>query len=223
MIGSTDWSPIQSVGRRQSPSLFSDSLLRFLGFMTLQISDYFSVLGILYITVSYPTKEGPMTYKEHSLLDFQREFGTEESCLKAIFRARWPKGFVCPKCGHDSGTRLSKRRAIQCACCHAQTSITAGTIFHKSKVPLVYWFWLIFLMTQDKGGISTMRASKLLGMHYTTVWNMMHKLREAMADRLNGPLLSGYVEIDEAYFGGKDRRKKPARRAGAPGTRSRFA
>ena len=164
-----------------------------------------------------------MSYKEYSLLDFQREFGSEEACLRAIFRARWPHGFVCPKCGHNDGTRLSKRRAIQCSCCRAQTSITSGTLFHKSKVPLVYWFWLIFLMTQDKGGISTMRAAKLLGMHYTTVWNMMHKLREAMADRLNGPLLSGYVEIDEAYFGGKSRRKKPVRRVGDLGIKNRSA
>ena len=68
-----------------------------------------------------------------------------------------------------------------------------------------------------------MRAAKLLGMHYTTVWNMMHKLREAMADRLNGPLLSGYVEIDEAYFGGKSRRKKPVRRVGDLGIKNRSA
>jgi transposase-like protein len=150
-----------------------------------------------------------MSYKSFSLLDFQKQFSSDESCLQAIFKARWPNGFVCPKCGHDDGVRLSKRRAIQCAACRRQTSITAGTVFHKSKVPLRAWFWLIFLMTQDKGGISTMRAASLLNMHYTTVWNLMHKLRIAMSNRLEGPLLGGFVEIDDAYFGGKSSRKKP--------------
>jgi len=149
-----------------------------------------------------------MAYKEHNLLEFQQRYSSDEACLEAIARARWPHGFVCPKCGHDEGTRLNKRRAIQCANCRRQTSITAGTVFHKTKVPLRCWFWLIFLMTQDKGGISTMRASSLLGMHYTTVWNLMHKLRIAMEDRLDGPMLSGYVEIDDAYFGGKSRKKR---------------
>ncbi len=148
-----------------------------------------------------------MAYKEHSLVDFQRMFSSDEACLQAIFRARWPKGFICPKCGHDGGTRLAKRRAIQCACCRRQTSITAGTLFHKTKIPLKSWFWLIFLMTQDKGGISTVRAAQLLNMHYATVWFIMHKIREAMAERLEGPLLSGFVEIDDAFFGGKAKGK----------------
>lgn len=149
-----------------------------------------------------------MVYQQFSLLDFQRRFSSEEACLEAIFKARWPHGFVCPKCGHDDGTRLNKRRAIQCSNCRRQTSITAGTVFHKTKTALQCWFWLIFLITQDKGGISTMRASKLLNMHYTTVWNLMHKLRIAMEDRLDGPRLAGYVEIDDAFFGGKSRKKR---------------
>lgn len=153
-----------------------------------------------------------MGYKEFGLMDFQRAFSSEESCLEAIFKARWPRGFICPRCEHNDGTRLSKRRSIQCSSCRRQTSITSGTVFHKSKVPLRAWFWLIFLMTQDKGGISTTRAASLLGMHYTTVWNLMHKLRIAMNERLVGPLLAGYVEIDDAFFGGKGR-KKPGRGA----------
>jgi hypothetical protein len=146
-----------------------------------------------------------MAYKEYRLVDFQRMFASEGACLQAISDARWPKGFICPNCEHDYGYRLSTRRAIQCALCRRQTSITAGTVFHKTKVPLRNWFWLIFLMTQDKGGISTLRAANLLGMHYTTVWFIMHKLREAMEDRLQGPLLAGFVEIDDAFIGGKSK------------------
>lgn len=154
-----------------------------------------------------------MAYKELTLMEYQRLFASNEACLEAIFNARWPKGFVCPRCGHDDGHRLSKRRAIQCMACRRQTSITAGTVFHKTKIPLTKWFWLMFLMMQDKGGISTMRAATLLNMHYTTVWFIMHKLREAMADRLEGPLLSGYVEVDDAFFGGRAP-GKPGRGAG---------
>jgi len=146
-----------------------------------------------------------MAYKEYTLLDFQKLFSSDEACLQAIFDARWPRGFICPSCQHNGGYRLSQRRVIQCACCRRQTSITAGTVFDRTKVPLRNWFWLIFLMTQDKGGISTMRAAMLLNMHYTTVWFIMHKLREAMEDRLQGPLLSGLVEVDDAFVGGKSK------------------
>jgi len=153
-----------------------------------------------------------MPYKEYSLPDFQKMFSSEEACLQAIFDARWPCGFICPHCQHDDGYRLSKRRAIQCASCRKQTSITAGTVFDRTKIPLRNWFWLIFLMTQDKGGISTMRAAMLLNMHYTTVWFIMHKLREAMEDRLQGPLLAGLVEVDDAFVGGKSKGSgKPGR------------
>lgn len=87
-----------------------------------------------------------------------------------------------------------------------------------SKIPLTKWFWLLFLMSQDKGGISTMRASNLLGMHYTTVWNMMHKVRFAMGQRLENQMLSGFVEIDDAFIGGKTRRKPGAE----PGKKNEF-
>ena len=143
-----------------------------------------------------------------SLLSFQKRFNTEESCLQAVFDSRWPKGFVCPKCGHDEGYRLSQRRSMQCASCRRQTSITSGTLFERSKIPLLNWFWLMYLMSQDKGGISATRAAELLDMHYTTVWFMMHKLRVAMSYRIEGRTLSGCVEIDEAFFGGRSHGKR---------------
>jgi len=137
-----------------------------------------------------------------SLLEFQRKFDSEEACIQAIFNARWPNGFRCPKCGHDDGYRLKTRRSMQCTSCRRQTSITSGTLFERSKTPLLNWFWLIFLMSQDKGGISAVRTAELLEMHYATVWFMMHKIRVAMSYRLEGRTLSGLVEIDDAFFGG---------------------
>lgn len=100
-----------------------------------------------------------------TLIEFQRKYRTEEDCIQAIFQARWPRSFSCPKCGHDFGYRLSQRRSVQCASCRRQTSITSGTLFERSKVPLLKWFWLIYLMSQDKGGVSTTRAAELLEMH----------------------------------------------------------
>ena len=159
--------------------------------------------GILYVIVAYPTNAGNMKYESFTMLKFFSRFDSEEACLQAIFDYRWPRGFICPTCGHNDGNRLRKRRAIQCVSCRSQKSITAGTLFHKSKISLVKWFALIYLMSQDKGGISTMRAAELLDMHYTTVWNMMHKIREAMGSKMERETLSGFVEIDDAFFGGR--------------------
>ena len=148
-----------------------------------------------------------MEYESINFIQYQRRYSSQEACVQAVFDYRWPHGFICPKCGHNDGHRLSKRRAVQCTLCRKQTAITAGTLFHKTKIPLTKWFSLIFLMSQDKGGISAVRASNLLDMHYTTVWNMMHKIREAMSQRLEAEMLSGFVEIDDAFYGGRTKGK----------------
>jgi hypothetical protein len=142
-----------------------------------------------------------------SVLEFNKRYRTEEDCLRAIEKARWPNGFRCPKCEHDDGYRLSRRRVIECAVCKHQTSITAGTIFHKTRVPLIKWFWMMFLVAQDKGGASALRLSKQLGMYFRTVWHILHKIREAMSRRDNEVIqLSTLIQMDEAYFGGPKRK-----------------
>ena len=148
-----------------------------------------------------------MPYKSMTLLQFQTLYPDEETCIQAIFQSKWPRGYICPYCQHNDGYRLAGRRTMQCLLCKRQSSITSRTLFEDSKVSLTAWFWLVFLMSQDKGGISTKRAAALLGMHYTTVWNMMHKIRFAMGNRQENQLLSGLVEIDDAYFGGKSKGK----------------
>lgn len=137
-----------------------------------------------------------------SIFEFQKRYRTEEDCEEAIVRMRWPGGFICPECGHDDGYRLHARRAIQCAVCRRQISITAGTIFHNTKIPLLNWFWIIFLVAHDKGGASALRLSKQLGMCYSTVWNVLHKIRQAMSKRDNNVIrLGGLIEMDEGFFG----------------------
>src|SRR5277367_272576 len=148
-----------------------------------------------------------MAYVDLNLLEFQKRFATEEACEQAILEARWPRGFVCPHCGHNDGNRISTRRAVQCCLCRRQTSITSNTLFHKSKTPLVLWFLIIFFVAHDKGGASALRLSKQLGMHYTTVWFIIQKIRFAMGHRDENLTLAGYIEMDEAFFGGRNRSK----------------
>lgn len=149
-----------------------------------------------------------MAYIELTLPQFVRRFNSEESCLQAVFSARWPRGFVCPRCQHNGGYRLPGRRTIQCYSCRRQSSITSGTLFHRSHLPLTIWFLLIYLIANDKGGASTMRLSKQLGLHYTTAWFAVQKIRFAMATREENLKLAGYIELDEAFFGGKSRNKR---------------
>ncbi len=153
-----------------------------------------------------------MAYKELSLLQFKKQFSTELSCQKALEKARWPKGFVCPRCAHTRAYRRSTRRLLECAGCGYQASLTAGTIFHKTRTPLLKWFWAIYLVSQDKGGVSALRLAKQLELGYKTAWSMLHKIRNAMAQRDSQYTLSGLIEMDDAFFGGaaKGRRGRGA-------------
>jgi hypothetical protein len=148
-----------------------------------------------------------MAYTDLTLPQFQEQFSSEEACLQAVFDARWPRGFICPKCGHNDGYRLSRQRVIQCCSCHRQSSITAGTIFHRTHLPLRTWFLIIFLVAQDKGGISAQRVADLMGMHYTTALLVLQRIRFAMGNRDENLKLAGYIELDEAFFGGRGRKK----------------
>jgi ribosomal protein L37AE/L43A/transposase-like protein len=138
-----------------------------------------------------------------SMVEFQRRYGTEEKCAEAMFASRWPKGFVCPECGGRACCVLAKRGLYQCNACHAQTSLTAGTIFHGTHLPLSKWFLAMHLLTQGKHSISGLELMRHLGVSYETAWNVKHKLMQVMLDREKGRVLSGRVEVDDAYMGGE--------------------
>ena len=112
---------------------------------------------------------------------------------------RWPDGFVCPACGHEKGWALRRKaHTFECAGCRRQTSVTAGTILHASKLPLTVWFWAAYLMATHSNGISALQLQKQLGIgSYRSAWLLAHKLRASMVDPERNPL-SGLVEIDEA-------------------------
>lgn len=145
-------------------------------------------------------------------LVFEDYFRTEENCVAALKELRWPKGFICPNCGHDDGYELTRGNLIQCASCRKQTSVTAGTIFERTHMPLRIWFRIIYAMAQDKGGASSSRLAAQLGIPQKTVWHMMHKIRIAMGNRNKNIPLGGNIELDEAFFNGEARKYQPVSR-----------
>ena len=148
------------------------------------------------------------------LLEWQKRFGTEEACGEALARQRWPEGFRCPRCGHDHGYTISTRQSYECSSCHYQASLTAGTLFHSTNLPLTKWFWAIYLMASDKGGISALRLAKQIGVSWITAHRMLRKIRIAMGHRDSVYRLHDLVEIDDALVGGR----KPGKRGrGAEG------
>ena len=138
-----------------------------------------------------------------TLADLEERFSTEKACLDYLFQLRWPDGFVCPRCGHRRGWRL-RRGTVQCGACSSQTSITAGTIFHRTRKPLSVWFRAIWWVTSQKTGASALGLQRILGFgSYETAWSWLHKLRRAMI-RPGRERLSGRVEVDETYWGSSE-------------------
>ena len=133
---------------------------------------------------------------------FREAFGTEEQCRAALVRLRWPDGFVCPCCGHREHCVLAGRGLYQCNRCKKQTSPTAGTIFHATKLPLTLWFAAIHLIVTAKNGISSVELGRRLGVKQPTAWTVKHKIMAVMARREGETPLSGRVEMDDAYLGG---------------------
>ncbi len=146
---------------------------------------------------------------------FREAFGAEEQCRSALSRLRWPDGFVCPCCGHRGHCVLAGRSLYQCNRCKKQTSSTAGTIFHATKLPLTLWFAAVHLIVTAKNGISSVELGRRLGVKQPTAWTMKHKIMAVMARREADTPLSGRVEMDDAYLGGARAGGKRGR--GAPG------
>lgn len=139
-----------------------------------------------------------------SLPEFLRRFGTEEQCRDAVMQWRWPSGFRCPGCGHGGHCVLRSRPVLQCHRCHRQTSLTSGTLFASSKLSLRIWFLAMFLLTR-KVGVSALALRRELGVSYNTAWLLKHKLMQAMVEREGRRQLAGWVQLDDAYFGGERR------------------
>lgn len=148
-----------------------------------------------------------------TLLEFEERFSTEAGCVDYLRALRWPEHFICPRCGSRDAWR-TKRYLFHCSQCGAQTSVTAGTIFHRSRKPLLLWFRAMWHITGQKYGANALGLQRILYLgSYHTAWQWLHKLRRAMV-RPGRDRLSGVVEVDETYVGGK----KPGKRGrGAAG------
>lgn len=146
-------------------------------------------------------------------MDFENRFSSEEACREYLAKLRWPSGFRCPRCNHDKAWHM-ERGVYWCRKCGYQVSVTAGTIFQDSRKPLMLWFRAIWYVVNQKNGVSALGLQRVLGLSsYRTVWTWLHKLRRAMV-RPGRDKLSGVVEVDETYIGGK----KPGKRGrGAEG------
>ncbi len=149
-----------------------------------------------------------MKAPEVSFYYWQTRFATHEDCVQHLTQLRWPNGFQCPHCGHDHGYLTEVRAHYECAQCHRQTSVTSNTLFHATKLPLTKWFWAIYWVATDKGGISALRLSKLIGVTWRSAYRILDRLRTAMGHRDSIYRLSSIIELDDALVGGKKTGKR---------------
>ena len=139
-----------------------------------------------------------------NLMKLFAAFDTDAECRQALEDMRWPNGVTCPRCQSDSISRIKERKQFDCNACRFQFSVTAGTIFHDSHLPLPKWFIAIYLMCESKKGISANQLKRTIGVSYKTAWYLCHRIREAMKDG-SPSLLKGVVEVNETYVGGRKR------------------
>ena len=140
-----------------------------------------------------------------SMVAFIERYGTEAKCYKALYKWRWPNGFGCPQCAGRRRSRFRRGTTVyyQCSTCRYQTSLTAGTMFAGTKLPLRTWMLALHLLTATKTNLAALELMRHLGVNYKSAWRMKHKIMQAMTERENTRKLSGFVQMDDAYLGGE--------------------
>jgi hypothetical protein len=156
-----------------------------------------------------------MTNLPRSLPEFERRFPDEAACAEWLLERRWEHGFACPGCGHDGYWRLGRKvLTLQCRACRRETSVTAGTIMHRSHLPLRVWFTAAWLVATHKNGMSARQLGQQLGLgSYKSAWLLLQKLRAAMVAPDRSPL-SGLVEVDETSLPFRTKDAPAARKPG---------
>lgn len=140
-----------------------------------------------------------------NIIQIFQKFPDQESCIKYLESIKWANGIICPYCGNSNNYPLKKEFRHHCNSCRKSFSVTVGTIFHDTRLPLQKWFLAISLILNAKKGISARQLSRDLEVNKDTAWSMAMRIRDGMKD--NGMLLHGIVEMDETYIGGKPRKK----------------
>ena len=137
-----------------------------------------------------------------NLVSLVERYHSEDSCRARLEELRWPAGVECPRCGSAGIARMEDRRQYQCRSCRYQFSVTAGTIFHDSPLPLWKWFLAVYLIIESKKGISANQLKRTLGVSYKTAWYLCHRIRAAL-NEVDAQLLKGIAEVDETFVGGE--------------------
>jgi transposase-like protein len=137
-----------------------------------------------------------------TLLDIQRLFDTDDKCREVLVRLRWPAGVQCPRCHGARISWIKANKQFDCAECEYHFSVTAGTVFNDSHLPLTTWFTAVLLLVEARKGMSANQIKRTLGVSYKTAWYLCHRIRAAMKEA-EKPMLDGTVEMDETYVGGK--------------------
>lgn len=150
-----------------------------------------------------PNENGPQTsgaFVEHIL-----KYSTDAACREYLEKKIWPNGPVCPHCSGTKAYKLKDKRPglYKCAACRKKFTITIGTIFEDTHIPLPKWFAAIYLMMSSKKSISALQISRMLGISYESTWFMCHRIRHSFRIRKKVKRLRGTVEADETYIGGK--------------------
>src|SRR5213594_2384660 len=143
-----------------------------------------------------------------NLIRLIEDFGSEEQCRVFLEKLRWPDGIRCPRCTSDKISRIKVRNQFDCDNCRYQFSVRVGSVFHDSHLPLWKWFLATYMICESKKGISALQLKRTLRVAYKTAWYLSHRIRSAMADVQK---LSGVLEMDETYIGGKRRGAKSGR------------
>jgi transposase-like protein len=139
-----------------------------------------------------------------TLPEVTRLYSTDDRCRELLARLRWPEGVTCPRCKDRRISQMKEYARYECSACQYQFTVTSGTIFHDSHLPLPMWFLAVLLLCESKKGMSAMQIKRTLGVAYKTAWYLCHRIRAAMATAEKG-MLYGTVEMDETYVGGVQR------------------
>jgi len=144
-----------------------------------------------------------------NLIDVHTLFPTEEKCRELLVRLRWPEGPRCLRCKAPVVELETEKQLFYCKDCDYQFSVTAGTVFNDSHLPLFKWFAATLLLCEAKKGMSALQIKRTLGIGgYKTAWYLCHRIRSAMIESQR-QMLDGTIEIDETYIGGKPRKGLP--------------
>jgi len=145
-----------------------------------------------------------------SLIEFQERYGTEEACEQALFRHKWPHGYMCPKCGNTTyyKDRCRRHTMLECKVCGHQESPIRGTAFENSKLPLVKLFLACFFLAETKNSISAVALAQYIEVSIKTARNLLRKLRTIMIEADSHYKLSGKVVMDEGFFGAQKSGKR---------------